>query len=105
MRDICEMCYICARGEGDTCRLRKDILQILQDCEKICCVSWNITDPREKRIYGGREAGNLKKWRKICGENMAGDLRGKYGGRFAGILWLGRSGVNPNTAVNDTEQW
>ncbi len=61
LRDICEMCCICVRGEGDTCkiakryvadiaRLRKDMLQILQDCEKICGVSWNITDPRKKRI-------------------------------------------------------
>ncbi len=65
-----------------------------------------------KRIWGGRAGENLKKWRVILGEIMAGDLRQTYGGRFARKIWreicgenmVGRPEVNPNTAVNDAEQ-
>jgi hypothetical protein len=52
--------------------------------------------------YGGGFAGKL--CREIRGEIMAGNSRGNYGGRFAGILWLGRLEANRNTAVGDAEQ-
>ena len=75
----------------------------LQDCEKICDVFWNIGEDRKK---------NIGRTRRSKPQEMAGDSRGNYGGRFAGRLWreirgeimAGRLEVNPNTAVNDAEQ-
>ncbi len=71
LRDICEMCYICVRGKGDTCKIAKRYVMYFGILARI-----------GKRILGGRAGANLKKWREIRGEIMAGDLQGRYGGTF-----------------------
>ncbi len=126
-------CAIYVREAMETpARLQNNMLQILQDCKKTCGVSWS-SKPQEmagysRENYGGRFAGilwlgqyvvylgilifillilgkkNIGRTRSSKPQEMAGYLRENYGGRFAGILWLGRLEVNPNTAVNDAEQ-
>jgi hypothetical protein len=56
-----------------------------------------------KKNRGGRAEASLKKWWDIREKIMAGYLWGNYGGRFAGILCLGRLEVNHSTADNDAE--
>jgi hypothetical protein len=76
LRDMYEMCYICVRGKGDTCKIAKRYVMYFGILARI-----------GKRILGGRAGANLKKWREIRGDFMVGDSRGNYGGRFAGKLW------------------
>jgi hypothetical protein len=68
LRDMYEMCYICVRGKGDTCKIAKRYVMYFGILARI-----------GKRILGGRAAANLKKWREIRGEIMAGNSRGFYG--------------------------
>ncbi len=68
----CAICCVEAR------KIAKGMCEILQDCEKICDVFWNIGEDRKK---------NMERTRRSKHQEMAGDSRENYDGRFAGILW------------------
>ena len=102
---VCNVCicmYVCTHVRMYVCMCV--CVCIFMQVSKFCMHAGMYTSMYACVYVGGRAAPNLKKWREISGKNMAGDLRGKYGGRFAGMIWLGRLEVNPNTAVNDAEQ-
>jgi hypothetical protein len=108
LRDICEMCYICVWRQGihlqDICEIEKGICEIYMRLRKVYVMYFGILARIGKRTlgrtrrskpqemagdsrgnYGGRFAGKL--WREIRGEIMAGDSLVDYGARFAGKLW------------------
>ncbi len=92
----CTICMCARRGRH------------LQDCEKICCRYCKIA--KKYVVYLGilpilgkkeyREDAQQQTSRN-GGKIMVRDSRKIYGGRFAGILWLGRLEVNPTHPLND----
>jgi hypothetical protein len=77
LRKVCvRYCKIAKRYAGDIVRLQKD---------KICDVFWNIGEDRKK---------NMGRMRRSKHQEMAGDSRENYDGRFAGISWREVCGEN-----------
>jgi hypothetical protein len=64
------------------CKIAK---RYVEDCKKICDVFWNIGEDRKK---------NMGRMRRSKHQEMAGDSRENYDGRFAGILWREVCGEN-----------